>query len=98
MVIIDCIGHMSSSSPQIALSRAKATLSEIVRAVRSGRQEAVITVGGEPAVRIVPIEPSPRPLTHAEAATYRALMTSLLRVERLGEPFDAAELVAEGRR
>ena len=45
-----------------------------------------------------PATPLPRPLTDAEVATYRALIGSLERVDRLPGAFDAAELVAEGRR
>ena len=89
---------MASTSTTIALSRAKATLSELVRDARVHGAEAVITVGGEPAARIVPIAPEPRPLTDAEVATYRALMGSLGRMQRPSDAFDATELVAEGRR
>jgi prevent-host-death family protein len=83
---------------RLSLSDAKARLSEVVRGVRTRGEEAVITVDGEPAARIVPVDPGPRSLTAAEAAGYRALMASLLRIERPGSEFDATELVGEGRR
>lgn len=44
-----------------SLYEAKARLSAIVRAVREGGR-AIITVHGEPAVEIRPIEPPPRDL------------------------------------
>ncbi|HND31715.1 MAG TPA: type II toxin-antitoxin system prevent-host-death family antitoxin [Myxococcota bacterium] len=80
------------------LSDAKARLSEVVRAVRSSGEEAIITVDGEPAVRLVPVATDPRPLTRAELAGVRALMGSLSRIDRPPAPFDAVELVGEGRR
>ncbi|MFN7142322.1 MAG: type II toxin-antitoxin system Phd/YefM family antitoxin [Myxococcota bacterium] len=82
----------------LSLSDAKARLSEVVRGVRIRGEEAVITVDGEPAVRIVPVDPGPRSLTPAEAAGYRALMASLGRIERPTSEFDAVELIGEGRR
>lgn len=42
---------------QVSLSDAKARLSEVVRSVRTRGEEAVITVDGEPAVRLVPVHP-----------------------------------------
>lgn len=82
----------------LSLSDAKARLSEVVRGVRTRGEEAMITVDGEPAVRIVPVDPGPRSLTPAEAATYRALMASLVRFERPTSEFDAVELIGRGRR
>ena len=82
----------------MSLSDAKARLSEVVRGVRTRGEEAVITVDGEPAARIVPVHTSPRSLTSAEAAGYRALMASLGRIPRPTSAFDAVELVGEGRR
>lgn len=82
----------------LSLSDAKARLSEVVRGVRTRGEEAVITVDGEPAARIVPVDPGPRSLTPAEAAGYRALMASLIRFERPTSEFDAVELIGEGRR
>jgi len=82
----------------LSLSDAKARLSEVVRGVRTRGEEAVITVDGEPAARIVPVDPGPRSLTPAEAAGYRALMASLGRIERPTSAFDAVELIGEGRR
>jgi prevent-host-death family protein len=87
--------HMSAT---ITLSEAKAKLSEVVRGVRTRGEEAVITVDGEPAARIVPVHAGPRSLTPAEVAGYRALMSSLTRIGRPTTAFDAVELVGEGRR
>jgi prevent-host-death family protein len=85
-------------SATLTLSDAKARLSEVVRGVRTRGEEAVITVDGEPAARVVPVDPGPRSLTAAEAAGYRALMASLARIERPTSEFDAVELIGEGRR
>jgi prevent-host-death family protein len=85
-------------SATLTLSDAKARLSEVVRGVRTRGEEAVITVDGEPAARVVPVDPGPRSLTAAEAAGYRALMASLARLERPTSEFDAVELIGEGRR
>lgn len=85
-------------SKTLTLSDAKARLSEVVRAVRTRGEDAVITVDGEPAARIVPVRPAPRELTPAEVAAYRALMASLNRIERVQGEFDAVELIREGRR
>ena len=85
-------------SATLTLSDAKARLSEVVRGVRTRGEEAVITVDGEPAARVVPVDPGPRSLTAAEGAGYRALMASLARIERPTSEFDAVELIGEGRR
>lgn len=85
-------------STVVTLSTAKAHLSEVVRAVRTSGEEAVITVDGEPAARLVPVAAGPRPLTSGEVATLRALMSSLRRVGRQPADFDAVDLVGEGRR
>ena len=82
----------------VSLSEAKAHLSEVVRTVRTRGEDAVITVDGAPAVRIVPIAPGPRVLTPAESAGVRALLSGLARIERPLTEFDAVELVSEGRR
>ena len=89
---------MTNMDTIVSLSDAKANFSEVVRAVRTLGAETIITVGGQPAARLVPMAPQPRPLTDAEVASFRALMTSLRRIERPPEAFDAVELVAEGRR
>ena len=83
---------------QFTLSDAKARLSEVVREVRSRSEAAVITVDGQPAVRVIPVEAGPRRLTAAEIAAVRALIAGLARIERPSAPFDAVDLVAEGRR
>ena len=85
-------------SKPLSLSDAKARLSEVVRRVRVHGEEAVITVDGEPAVRIVPIRSAPRELSLSEVATFRALMAALSRIQRPKAEFDAIELVREGRR
>jgi len=82
----------------VSLSDAKARLSEVVRAVRTHGEDAVITVDGEPAVRVVPVHSGPRQLTPAEMAGLRALMASLSRIARPDEPFDAVELIGDVRR
>lgn len=83
---------------RVSLSDAKARLSEVVRAVRLGCEDAIITVDGEPAVRMVAVRAGPRRLTPAEAATVRALLAGLSRIARPNAPFDAVEVVGEGRR
>jgi len=85
-------------STSLSLSHAKARLSEVVRAARTMGQETIITVDGEPAVRVVPVAPGPRPLTDAEVASIHALLASLQRIERPSTGFDAVALVGEGRR
>ena len=82
----------------VSLSDAKARLSEVVRLVRTRGEDAVITVDGKPAVRLVPVLAGPRPLTSAEAAGFRALLGGLARIPRPAGEFDAVELVGEGRR
>lgn len=82
----------------VNLSTVKSTLSEIVRTVRRTGESVVITVDGEPAARISAIDGEPRRLTTAERATVRALMDGLIRIPRPGDAFDAAALVAQGRR
>ncbi len=82
----------------LSLSEAKARLSELVRAARARGEDTVITVDGEPAARLVPVEASPRSLTPAELAAHRALVAGLARIPRPDTPFDAVELVGEGRR
>ncbi len=89
---------MSNPSRSLNLSAAKAGLSEVVRRVRRTGETVVITVDGEPAARIGPIEEKPRHLTAREVATVRALMDALARIPRPTEPFDAVAAVAEGRR
>ena len=89
---------MASPSRSLNLSAVKAGLSEVVRRVRRTGETVVITVDGEPAARIAPIEDAPRDLTPIEIATVRALMDSLVRIPRPSEPFDAVVTVAEGRR
>ena len=82
----------------LSLTHAKARLSEVVRAARALGQETIITVDGEPAVRVVPIVGGPHSMTDAEAASVRALLASVRRLERPSSEFDAVELVGAGRR
>lgn len=82
----------------ITLSDAKARLSEVIRAVRTRGEEMIITVDGEPAARVVPVDSGPSMLTSAETASFRALMGGILRVDRPTDAFDAIELLGEGRR
>ena len=82
----------------VSLSDAKARLSEVVRSVRTRGEDTVITVDGEPAVRLVPVYPGPRTLTSAEAAGFRALLGGLARIARPSTEFDAVDVVREGRR
>ena len=89
---------MVTPSRSIQLSLAKSGLSELVRTVRRTGESVVITVDGEPAAQIAPVEGQPRRLTAREVATVRALMEALVRIPRPSEPFDAGLLVAEGRR
>ena len=86
---------MSWSLP---LSDAKARLSEVVRTVRRTGEEAIITVDGKPAVRVVPVRRDPVALTGAEVATTRALLKSLRRMRRVKGSFDAVDVVRNGRR
>lgn len=86
---------MSSTLP---LSAVKARLSEVVRTVRRTGEAVLITVDGEPAARVVPVDAGPRALTPQEVATARALIDAVARIERPSKSFDAVELVRESRR
>ena len=66
--------------------------------MRQTGESVVITVDGEPAAQIVPIERAPRGLTAAEVATVRALMSAVIRIPRPGGEFDGVGLIIEGRR
>jgi prevent-host-death family protein len=89
---------MVRSDRTLNLSAAKSGLSDVVRTVRRSGESVVITVDGEPAVRIVPIENDERRLSAAEVATVRALMDAVARIPRPSGKFDAVDLVSEGRR
>jgi prevent-host-death family protein len=82
----------------IPLTEAKARLSELVRTVRRTRDEVTITVDGEPAAVLSPVEAEPCDLSAQEEATARVLFESVIRLARAGEPFDAVALIGEGRR
>jgi prevent-host-death family protein len=89
---------MTSRASEVPLSIAKAKLSELVRNVGKSGNEVVLTVDGEPAARLVPIASPPRRLTPAEVNSVRVLMTGLTRIPRAEAPFDALDLLGEGRR
>jgi len=89
---------MAKPSRSLNLSAAKAGLSEVVRTVRRTGESVVITVDGEPAAQIAPIDGQSRRLTAAEIATVRALMDAVARIPRPSDPFDAVAAVGEGRR
>lgn len=86
------------SSSALPLSTVKARLSEVVRTVRRTGGAVVITVDGEPAAKVVPVNGGPRDLTSQESATVRALIDAVARIKRPTKVFDAVELVREGRR
>lgn len=80
----------------LPLSEAKARLSEVVRQVRQG-EEVIVTVDGEPAVRITRVFAAPRALTAAELATERVLLDTIRKLAAPGA-LDAVDMVREGRR
>ena len=82
----------------MTLSEAKARLSEVVRTVRRERTRIIITVDGEPAVAISPIETTPAALSAAQIRVARALENAILALPQRAEPFDAVELIRDGRR
>jgi prevent-host-death family protein len=82
----------------IPLSDAKARLSEVVRTVRRTGQAVVISVDGEPAVRMSPVTTAQTTLTATDIATADALFEALLCMPRAPGTFDAVELVQDGRR
>jgi prevent-host-death family protein len=86
---------MSMTAP---LSEVKTRLSEFIRTVRRTGESIVVTVDGEPAACIVPIEDGARTLTPAEIATERALLDAIARIAWAPDPFDAVALVQEARR
>lgn len=82
----------------LPLSEAKANLSKVVRDVRSTGASVLITVDGEPAARVEPVARAARPLSEVEISTYRALSRGIVRDLLDAEPFDAVDLIREGRR
>jgi prevent-host-death family protein len=80
------------------LSQAKSRLSEVVRTVRRTGEPIVITVDGEAAARVVPVDLPPDRLTVGQIATVRALTDALFRIPRPVDVFDAVALIADGRR
>jgi prevent-host-death family protein len=83
---------------EISLSEAKARLSEVIRTVRRTRETVVVTVDGEPAVCIEPVRPPVGEVSAADLAIEKALWDAMARIPRPTEPFDAVDLVREGRR
>jgi prevent-host-death family protein len=83
---------------RLALSAAKARLSEVVRGVRRTGEPLVLTVDGEPAATIGPVASEPRRLTAREVAAHQALADAIFRIPRPEGPFDAVALVRQGRR
>jgi prevent-host-death family protein len=81
---------------RLPLSEAKARLSELVRQVRQ-REEVIVTVDGEPAVRITRVFPPPRSLTATDLATERVLLDTIRKLAA-SVPLDAVDVVREGRR
>ena len=84
--------------PTVPLTEATARFSEVVRHVRRTGETIVVTVDGEAAVEIAPAPAALRPLTSAEVAMDRALTDAILRLARTDDPFDAVELIRDGRR
>ena len=82
----------------LPLSEAKARLSEVVRTVRQTGEPVTITVDGKPAVTVAAVQTEPRRLTAQEVATDQALARAAERLPRAPEPFDAVDLIREGRR
>jgi prevent-host-death family protein len=82
----------------LPLSEVKARFSEVVRSVRKTGTPVVVTVDGEPAVAITSVESHADELTPQEIAADRALAEAVLRLARPSDPFDAVELIGEGRR
>ncbi len=82
----------------MTLTEAKARLSEVVKSVRRDRTRLVITVDGEEAVVIAPVDGTPRLLSPREVAVAQALEAAVLAHGRASGPFDAVELIREGRR
>lgn len=82
----------------MTLTEAEARLSEVVNSVRRDRTRIVITVDGEEAVVIAPVDGTPRLLSPREVAVPQALEAAVLAHGRTSGPFDAALLIREGRR
>lgn len=74
--------------PEIGIRELKSQASEIVRAVREGRVEYVITHRGRPVAMIVPFEesPEPRKLSHEQ---FWAEMDELIQQMEAETPPDA---------
>ena len=66
----------------LSLSDAKATLSKVVRDVRSSGASVLITVDGEPAARVEPVTRAARALTPRATRGARSPACSCFRVKR----------------
>lgn len=82
----------------VPLSEAKARLSEIIRDVRRTRIGVTITVDGQPAARVEPTSTSTGSLTPAELATHQLLLETIIALPCPDGPYDAVEMIREGRR
>lgn len=89
---------MDTLQTTLALAQAKAHLSQVVRTVRETKRTITVTVGGKPAVRIVPIEPEVRRMTQEEVEEFMARHERIVALTADMEPFDAVELIRDGRR
>ena len=88
--------NMDYTDLTVALSDAKARLSEVVRRVRTTGQAVIITVDGEPAARLAPVPGDLHSLSPTDVATLRVLEDAVRRIP--GTPFDAVALIRDGRR
>lgn len=82
----------------IALSEAKARLSEVIRKVRQTGESVTITVDGEAAVVIHPAPRKLRKLTPDEVAIDQALAAAARRLSADEPAFDVIELFEDLRR
>lgn len=83
---------------QLALSDAKARLSEVVRSIRVTGRPVVLTVDGEPAVEIRPARLAERALRRQDLNAFDSLLVALPHLWTPSEPFDAVTAVSDGRR
>jgi hypothetical protein len=85
----------------IPLAKAKATLSELVRNIRKSRKSVILTVDGIPAVEL---RPAPKilasPLSDDEVRLVESLASTLQSIPAVPneKPWDAVEIIADGRR
>ena len=85
----------------IPLSKAKDKFSEVVRTVRESGESAFVTLDGSPAVEIRPVySKEPRRLSNKQIEHIHFRLKKITEaLDVLGiEPFNAVDLVNEGRR